>query len=82
MVKGESPEAAILPGARVLVFDPTLFKDDKTTPLSHTMKAATVVSRYGCRSLQFGKYPDCIDVLFDHRKEKVSKGHFTNGVVF
>ena len=76
----------ILPGARVMVFDYLLFKNDKTTPLSRTMKPATVVCRYGtiqdriCEDFVLGPYPDCVDVLFDHQPERVSKGHFTSGV--
>ena len=39
------------PGTRVLVFDPSLFIDDVKTPLSTTMKPATVLRWYGKRSL-------------------------------
>ncbi len=72
----------IFPGTRVLVFDPTIFKDDKSTPLSMTIKPATVTMRYGYISKALGyKYPDCVDVQFDHwKKGHISHGHFTKGV--
>lgn len=67
------------PGTRVLVFDPSLFLDDKGTPLSVTMKPATVLRWYGKRS-NYGGWTDdsLIDVNFDHRGE--SRGHFTTTV--
>jgi hypothetical protein len=69
----------IMPGDRVMVFDYRLFKDDKLTPLSHTVRPATVVCRYGIK--EHGRtYEDLCDVLFDHRNEHVSHGHFTYGV--
>lgn len=40
----------ILPGIKVKVFDSRLYKNDKDTPLSMTMKSATVLQRYGKRS--------------------------------
>jgi hypothetical protein len=74
----------ILPGTRILVFDSSLFKDDIKTPLSNTVRPATVVCRYGCygqsRLTRHYKYSDLVDVVFDHRPDKVSTGHFTNGV--
>jgi len=71
----------ILPGVRVLVFDYRLFKCDIETPLSHTMRPATVVCRYGRVDEWNGiQYPDLVDVVFDHRPERVSCGHFTYGV--
>ena len=70
----------ILPGDGVKVFDHLLYEDDKSTPISYTMRPATVVRRYGRRSLRFGVYPDLIDVLFDHRLGRVSVGHFTRCV--
>lgn len=71
----------ILPGSRVLLFDPQLFTNDFTTPLSLTVRPATVVRRYGYISI-IGeyKYNDVVDVVFDHRPDKVSKAHFTDGV--
>ena len=91
----------IMPGDRVIVFDSSLFKDDVSTPLSHTMRPATVVCRYGYHPFwhllhfdyphesyvelypggyEVWKYPDLVDVRFDHRPEQISHGHFTNGV--
>lgn len=86
----------IMPGSRVRVFDWRLFEDDVSTPLTFTVRPATVVRRYGTHphwtTTQYGlkhlypgsydiwKYPDCVDVIFDHRPEQVSYGHFTSGV--
>ena len=72
----------ILPGSRVRVFDPTLFKNDKDTPPSFTRRPATVIRRYGRRSPFYGYvYRDCVDVLFDHWQSlELSRGHFTNMV--
>lgn len=69
-------------GSRVLVFDPTLYQNDISTPLECTMRPATV-QRYGilqhtCGSAVLGPYPDVVDVRFDHRPERVSHSHFTN----
>jgi len=66
----------IMPGDRVMMFDNTLWIDDKKTPLSHTVRPATIIRRYGKRDPKFGIYPDLIDVRFDHRPDKISKGHF------
>jgi hypothetical protein len=74
----------LMPGVRVLVFDPRLFKNDVDTPLSITMKPATIVSRYGkytyCSAYEGGRirYNDLLDVVFDHRPNVVS-GVFTSG---
>ena len=64
------------PGTRVMVFDPSLFIDDEKTPLSFTVRPATVLRWYG-RWSTFGAWADAdlIDVDFDHRGE--SCGHFT-----
>lgn len=74
----------IMPGDRVLVFDYLLFKNDISTPLSVTMKPATVICRYGMWSGWYENerycYPDLVDVKFDHRPELISHGHFTSGV--
>lgn len=72
----DNSDKLIMPGARVLVFDHLLFKDDVSTPLSFTERPATVLCRYGYRSLFGFTYPDLLDVKFDHR-EQVSHGHFT-----
>jgi signal peptidase I len=39
----------ILPGDRVVVFDPRLYVDDVRTPLSYTMRPAIVMRRYGMK---------------------------------
>lgn len=62
-------------GKRVKVFDHLLFKDDISTPLSYTMRSATIVNirrDYDDREVA--------DVLFDHRPEWISRGHFTWGI--
>jgi hypothetical protein len=66
-------------GDKVLVFDHRLFKDDKSTPLSMTMKEAKVICRYGQRSRYNPSwiYPDLIDVVFDYRPNEISHAHFT-----
>jgi hypothetical protein len=61
-----------LKNKKVLVFDPLLFKNDIETPLSFTMRPATIVKHYGDKDY------DLVDVVFDHRPEKVSRGHFVN----
>jgi hypothetical protein len=77
----------IMPNSRVMVFDRTLYKDDKSTPLSVTVKPATVLCRYGrlksvypISQTVLGPYPDLVDVKFDHRPEQISHGHFTDYV--
>ena len=86
----------ILPESRVMVFDNRLYINDAITPLSVTMKPATVVCRYGIHS----------DVMCKHAEEdgrphrgkdccwnypdlidvifdhdgRLSKGHFTRSV--
>lgn len=65
------------PGTRVKVFDNSLFKDDKSTPLLYTVRPATVVCWYGMKSVLLGHcYSNLIDVVFDHRPERISRGHF------
>ena len=66
----------ILPKTRVKCFDHLLFRNDKDTPLSVTVKPGIVVRRYGDIDRQHGPYPDLCDIQFDHRSN-VSKGHFT-----
>jgi len=75
-------------GARVLAFDNLLFKNDIDTPLSVTIKPATVIRRYEYLSSHLVFFPDCIDLRFDHKRishlrgeEKyISRGHFTEGI--
>ncbi len=72
---------AFYPGDRVRIFDWRLFKNDKDTPVSFTVRPATVLRWYGRRaSKTIGgyPYPSLIDVVFDHRPNEVSHGHFTN----
>lgn len=68
----------IMPGTRVTVYDPRIEK----------FKPATVSRRYGMKQpasklnpINFPQriYDDLVDVLFDHRPETISKGHFTYG---
>ncbi len=61
-------------GSRVKVFDHRLYEDDISTPLSVTMKPATVVKRH-----IYGHYKrDVIDVIFDHKPTEISQCHFTH----
>lgn len=86
----------IFPGDRVKVFDARLFENDRDTPLSYTMQPATVVCRYGFKTVYRG------DVVYDDAGRKFgeeqvwlypdmvdvvfdrdgfeSHGHFTTGV--
>jgi len=83
----ENSSLDIIPGDKVMVFDATIFKNDVDTPLSQTIKKATVVRRYGnlqtryCSGSELGPYADLVDVVFDHRPESVSHGHFTDRIV-
>lgn len=78
----------IAPGTRVMVFDSTLYKDDKKTPLSYTVRPAVVIRHYGLQAQDYGStndlvlgpYQSLVDVIFDHRPERVSKGHFTYSI--
>lgn len=74
------------PGDRVLCYDSSLFKDDKSTPCLDLTRPATVVCWYGSpirkysKDLILGPYPSLVDVIFDHRPNSVSHGHFGDGV--
>ena len=71
------------PGTRVMVFDPRLFEDDVSTPLSHTVRPATVKRWYGklrCRSRCGIVARNLVDVEFDYRPGEVSPGHFADHV--
>ena len=70
-----------MPGDRVLAFDNRLYRDDVSTPPSVTVRPATVLARYGTKSERFGRYPDLVDLRFDHRPERPSHAHFTHVVV-
>lgn len=71
------------PGTRVKAFDSSLYKDDKTTPLSITVKEAEIVKWYGVlkkdygEDLVLGPYPNLVDLFFYH-SGKISKGHFVD----
>lgn len=68
------------PGTLVRVFDTRLYKDDVSTPLSYTMRFATVLRWYGKKSVYSGQtvtYPSLIDVRFLHDKRE-SKAHFAD----
>lgn len=68
----------IQPGSRVLVYDARDFKNDRDTPVSMLMRPATVLRRYGYTSpLGLGRYPDVVDVRFDHDGRE-SRRHFTH----
>lgn len=73
----------LYPGTRVKLFDPLLYHDDIKTPLSATVKKATVVKWYGKSvppiSGEDGsnwEYENLVDVRFDHRPDSISHGHF------
>lgn len=70
------------PGTTVKVFDPRLYKDDRSTPLSTTIKLATVLRWYGKQSTYSGQtvsYPSLIDVQFWHDGRE-SKAHFADEI--
>ena len=76
-------EQAIYPDSRVKVYFSSGFVNDKLTPVNSLMKPATVVRRYGKKSIlpihetKKFEYPDLLDVIFDHEPNRVSCGHFT-----
>lgn len=84
----------IMPGDRVRVFCSRLYVNDIVTPISMTMQPATVVCRYGKKSIyhmncvheynvctpDVWNYPDLVDVIFDMFPNMVSRGHFTSSV--
>ena len=78
----------IVEGSRVKAFDYRLYKNDIETPLSVTLKEGTIICRYGVFSdsiakncgYEAGKYPDLVDIVFDHEPNKISHGHFTCGI--
>lgn len=74
-------ERVFYPGTRVKAFDHRTFKDDISTPLSMTMKAATVVCWYGTKSEHSGYiYPDLVDVRYDDEPCSISRGHFVSAL--
>lgn len=78
--RGKVKSRLFFPGTKVMVYDPRLYKDDVTTPISMTVKEARVIRWYGMRSEKFGLYPELIDVEFMHRPGETSVGHFTTNV--
>ena len=74
-------------GDKVLVFDHTLYRDDISTPLSVTMKAAKVIlGNYAKETISITEYGtktkvdiDLVDVEFEHRG--FSKGHFASTII-
>lgn len=75
-------EAILFPGTRVRVFDSRRFKDDRSTPLSVTMRPATVVRWYGATKemYSFGPYENLIDVVFDG-DEQESRAHIVSPAI-
>jgi precorrin-4 methylase len=70
---------AIKEGSRVKVFDHRLYEDDRSTPLSVTMRVATIKKVYQEDAHTHYKYSTPVaDVVFDHRPDEISKGHFIN----
>ena len=70
-----------------MVYDSSLFKNDKDTPCLQLMLPATVVCWYGqmithypINDFSLGPYEGLVDVIFDHRSAYVSHGHFGDGV--
>lgn len=70
----------MLPGTKVLVFDNSLFVDDRSTPSSATWNVATIIRHYG-KIIGGWRYPDLVDVRFDHRPDTISKCHITEYAV-
>ena len=80
-------EKIFKPGQRVMVYDYSLFKNDKDTPCLQLTLPATVVCWYGkqikyypINDFSLGPYESLVDVIFDHRPNQVSHGHFGDGV--
>ena len=78
-----------LEGRRARVWDHRLYRDDKRTPAKVCFRKATIVRHYGKKIRVpdsvgsedgYWKYPDLVDVVFDHRPNVVSHGHFTSGI--
>lgn len=68
-------------GTRIKAFDSILYIDDFKTPLSKTMKSATVIKWYGKRNDNpVWNYQNLVDIRFDHRTERISHGHFVDCV--
>lgn len=73
-----TPSLRFQKGDRVKAFDHLLYKNDNDTPLSVTMCPATVVACYEGVWTYAGRV--IVDVVFDHRPDTVSVGHFIEAV--
>lgn len=63
------------------VFDHRLYIDDISTPLSITMKKATVIRVYQVDKDTGYRYSSPVgDVKFDYRPNEISKRHFINSM--
>jgi hypothetical protein len=66
----------IPPGTRVKVYD----------WIDKVVADATTVRHYGkpiekySNDFALGPYESCVDVIFDHKPDKISKGHFTYAI--
>lgn len=60
---------------RALIFDPSLWRNDKDTPPFMTWKAATVIRLRQVVGAN-GETELVVDVVFDHRPSQVSHSHF------
>jgi len=77
----------IVPGDKVMAYDPWAFGREGYYNHKGAFRPATVVLRYGFISptmerwygREAAKYPDCVDLVFDHDK-RLSHGHFTEDV--
>ncbi len=78
MIKNENE--TFYPGTRVMAFDYQIYIDDVRTPISMTVKPATVMCWFGERSCMGWTNGDLVDLQFDHRPEKISRSHFADGV--
>ena len=78
-------ELNIMPGDILIMWDKSLYIDDKKTPYKTILREALVLKRYGTLKtnypITFGPYKDLIDVKFLHNG-RVSRGHFTNYLNF
>lgn len=67
----------VMAGCRVLVFDSRRFVNDVATPLSVTLRPATVIRRYKRRSFGGRGMDDLVDVRYDG-EDRISRGHFVS----
>lgn len=78
MTESEQKFFDVASGDRVMVFDPRLYVNDIKTPLSYTVRPATVTRRWHrfARDLATPRWEEFVDVCFDHRPDHVSRSHF------